>query len=73
MHTCVNAGANKQAGKGPYPELIVNAGRVLLDEGAVVGGDVPVVAVLLQHVDLGFDLLFLVLRGGGETKKSVNI
>lgn len=46
----------------PYPELIVDAGRVPLDEGAVVGGDVPVVTVLLQHVDLSFDLLFLILE-----------
>ncbi len=36
--------------------------RRLLDEGAVVGGNVPVVGVLLQHVDLQLDLLLFVLR-----------
>lgn len=46
----------------PYPELVINAGRVLLDESSVVGGDVPMVAVLLQHVYFGFNLLLLVLR-----------
>lgn len=37
--------------------------RALLDERAVVGGDVPVVGVFLQHVDLQFNLLLLVLDG----------
>ena len=36
--------------------------RALLDEGAVVGGNVAVVRVLLEHVDLQLDLFLLVLR-----------
>ena len=35
--------------------------RGFLDESAVVGGDIPVVGVLLQHVDLQLDLLLLIL------------
>lgn len=34
----------------------------LLDEGSVVGGDVSVVRVLLQHVDLQLNLLLFVLE-----------
>lgn len=44
-----------------HPELVVVAGRTLLDEGAVVCGDVTVVTVLLQHVDLGLNLLLFLL------------
>lgn len=44
-----------------HPELVVVAGWTLLDEGAVVRGDVAVVTVLLQHVDLGLDLLLFLL------------
>jgi len=44
-----------------HPQLVVVAWRTLLDEGPVVGGDVPVVGVLLQHVDLQLDLLLFVL------------
>ena len=47
---------------GTYPELVVVSRGALLDEGPVVRGDVPVVGVLLQHVDLKFDLLLLVLH-----------
>ena len=36
--------------------------RALLNEGAVVGGDVAMVAVFLQHVDLRLDLLLFLLR-----------
>lgn len=52
---------NMQTRELTYPELVVYAGRVLLDEGSVVGGDVPVVAVLLQHVNFRFNLLFFIL------------
>ncbi len=43
------------------PELVVISGRTLLHEGSIVGGDVPVVTVLLQHVNLSFDFLLLFL------------
>lgn len=46
---------------GTDPQLVVVARRTLLDEGAVVGGDVSVVGVLLQHVDFQLDLLLFVL------------
>lgn len=44
-----------------HPELVVVAGWTLFDEGAVVRGDVAVVTVLLQHVDLGLNLLLFLL------------
>lgn len=50
-------------GQQIYPELVVVSRRALLDEGAIVGGDVAVVGVFLQHVDLQLYLLFLVLDG----------
>ena len=43
------------------PQLIVFASGVLLYERPVVRGDVPVVRVFLQHVDLEFYLLLFVL------------
>lgn len=58
-----------------HPELIVYARRVLLDEGPVVGGDVAMVRVLLQHVDFLFDLLLLILcdqAGWAEVKGALN-
>ena len=48
--------------ESPHPEVVVLAGRTFLNEGSVVGGDVSVVRVALQHVDLQFDLLLLVLH-----------
>lgn len=48
-------------GQQTHPELVVMSRWALLDEGAVVGGDVPVVGVFLQHIDLQFNLLLLVL------------
>lgn len=50
--------------QGTHPELVVDSWRVLLDESAIVGGDVGVVRVLLQHVNLLFDLLLFILLGG---------
>lgn len=44
------------------PELIVVPRWALLHEGPVVGGDVTMVAVLLEHVDLRLDLLLFLLR-----------
>lgn len=44
------------------PELVVHSWRIFLDEGSIIGCYVPVVAVLLQHVDLGFNLLLLILK-----------
>ena len=45
-----------------YPELVIVTRGALLDEGSVVRSYVPVVGVLLQHVDLQFDLFLLVLH-----------
>ena len=42
------------------PQLVVLAWGRLLDEGPVVGGDVSVVRVLLEHVDLKLYLLLLI-------------
>lgn len=50
------------------PQLVVDARRVLLHEGTVVGGDVAVVRVFLQHVDFRFDFLFLVLPEKHQNK-----
>lgn len=44
-----------------HPELVVVAGRTFLDKGTVVRGNVAVVTVLLQHVDLCLDLLLFLL------------
>ena len=44
------------------PELIVMSWWALFNEGAIVGGDVAMVAVFLQHVDLCLDLLLLLFR-----------
>ena len=44
-----------------YPELVVLAGRALLDERAKVRGYVAVMRELFQHVDLQLDLFLLVL------------
>lgn len=52
---------------GTHPQLDVHSRRVLLDEGAIIGCNVPVVAVLLQHVDLCFNLLLLVLITNTQT------
>lgn len=43
------------------PELVVLAGRTLVNESPEVGGNVSVVRVILQHVDLELDLLLLLL------------
>lgn len=43
----------------------------LLDEGSVVGSDVSVVGVLLQHVDLQLDFLLFVLNTSEEEETSV--
>jgi len=43
------------------PELVIHARWVLLDEGTIVGGDVTMVGIFFQHVDLSFDLLLLIL------------
>ena len=45
----------------------------LLDEGPIVGGDVPVVRVLLQHVDLQLDLFLLVLEKHTHTHTHTNV
>lgn len=50
-------------GQQTHPELVVMSRWALLDEGTIVGGDVPVVGVFLQHVDLQLNLLLLVLEG----------
>jgi hypothetical protein len=38
----------------------------LLDEGSVIGGYVSVVGVLLQHINLQFNLLFFILDSHTE-------
>lgn len=55
--------AGREGGQGgvSHPELVIVSWGALLDEGSVVGGDVAVVRVLFQHVDLLFDLFLLVL------------
>lgn len=55
------------AASGTHPQLDVHSRRVLLDEGAIIGCNVPVVAVLLQHVDLCFNLLLLILITNTQT------
>lgn len=55
-----------------HPELVVDTRGVLLDERSVIGGDVSVVAVLLQHVDFGFDLFFLILRRRHTHRRKIN-
>lgn len=48
------------------PELVIHAGWILLDEGTVVGGDVAMMRVFFQHVDLSFDLLLFILSNTKE-------
>lgn len=55
-------------GRQTYPELVVVSWWALLDESAIVGGDVPVVGVFLQHVDLQLNLLLLVLTDAKQTE-----
>lgn len=43
------------------PEMVIMSRWALLDEGSVVGGDIAVMAVLLQHVDLSLDLFLFLL------------
>lgn len=52
--------------RASHPELVVIPRGALLDEGPVVGGDVAVVRVFFQHVDLLLDLFLLILREGEE-------
>lgn len=49
-----------------HPELVIVPRGALLDEGSIVGGNVAVVRVFFQHVDLLLDLFFLIL---GEWEK----
>lgn len=44
-----------------HPELIIVSRGALLDEGPIVSGDVSVVRIFFQHVDLLFDLFLLIL------------
>lgn len=39
-----------------------------LDEGSVVGGDVSMVRVLLQHVDFQLNFLLFILQQRGKQK-----
>lgn len=55
-------------GYGTHPQLVVHARRVLFNEGTIVGGDVLVVGVLLQHVDLGLDFFLFLLSGHMQQK-----
>lgn len=56
-------GKEGQGGRpaGTYPELVVISRGALLDEGSIVGGNIAVVRVFFQHVDLLFDLFLFVL------------
>lgn len=45
-----------------YPELVVVSRGALLDESTIVCGYVSVVGVLLQHIDLQFNFLLLILE-----------
>ena len=56
-----------------HPELVVVSRGALLNESTVVGGYVPVVGILLQHVDLQLNLLLFILdrKGGQRIKKTV--
>lgn len=44
------------------PELVIMAWWTFLDEGSVVGGNVSVVRVLLQHVDFQLNFLLFILQ-----------
>lgn len=46
---------------GTHPQLVIVTWRTLLDKGTIVRGDVAMVTVLLQHVDLRLDLLLFLL------------
>ena len=43
------------------PEMVIMSRWALLDESSVVGGNIAVMAVLLQHVDLSLDLFLFFL------------
>lgn len=50
------------------PELVVLSSRTFLNESSIIGGDVSVVGITLQHVDLQFDLLFFFLNKTTDTE-----
>lgn len=50
------------------PELVIMAWWTFLDEGSVVGGNVSVVRVLLQHVDFQLNFLLFILQERGKHK-----
>lgn len=56
---CVKAQFNRRR---TDPELVIMAWWTFLDEGSVVGGDVSMVRVLLQHVDFQFNFLLFILQ-----------
>lgn len=66
MDGLTGGGAGGQARDASHPELVVVPRGALLDEGPVVGGDVAVVRVFFQHVDLLLDLFLLILGESGE-------
>lgn len=44
-----------------YPQLVIVPWGALLNESTIVGGNVSVVGIFLQHIDLQFNFLLLVL------------
>lgn len=44
------------------PELVIMAWWAFLDEGTIVGGNVSMVRVLLQHVDFQLNFLLFILQ-----------
>lgn len=68
MHSSI-ANASSLSRLETHPELVIVARGALLDEGSIVGGDISVVGVLLQHVDLQLDFLLFVLNAERQERK----
>ena len=54
-----------------YPELVILSWWALLDEGAKIRGNVAVMRKLFQHINLQFNLLFLILKGNKKIMMAV--
>lgn len=44
-----------------HPELVIVSRGALFNESAIIGGYIPVVGILLQHIDLQFNFLLFIL------------